>query len=451
MLDEKTPLASPTTDAADNVDLRVQQLHSSLMDPALNSMNFLNEVSGEFPQAVSFAAGRPTEERYDLDAVHRYLRTFEDYLRREQGADARQVRQMLMQYGRTKGIIHDLLARNLRLDEGIDVDPESIVVTVGCQEAMFLAIRALCADTGDIVLAPAPRYVGLSGAARILDRTVWPVKENESGIDLADLTAQLEAARARGKRPRLLYLNPDFANPSGTVLDLATRRALLDLAEKHDFFLLEDNPYRLFPADDGPRVPTLKALDTRRRVIYLGSFAKTCFPGARVGFLVADQRVATADSTVVLLADEISKLKSMVTINTSPLTQAIVAGALLEHGCSLLRATEADGAVYRRNMRLLRNGLLRHFPPGGPFDVRWNNPRGGFFTVVTMPFRTDDALLEHSARHHGVLWTPMTHFYGDSGGARQMRLSVAVMTPQQIETGLDRLRGLVEECAAGTR
>lgn len=425
-------------------ELLARELHQSLGDPVLSSMTFLNEVAGRYPDAVSFAAGRPSEEHFDLDAIPRYLRAFQQHLERERGADAAGAARLLLQYGRTKGIIAELVARNLLVDEGVDVDPESIVVTVGCQEAMFLAIRALCADVDDIVLAVTPCYVGLSGAARVLDRQVWPVRGTESGVDLRDLLTQIDAARAAGKRPRLLYVTPDFANPTGAVLDLETRTALLGIAERHDLFLLEDNPYRLFPADDAPRLPLLKALDTMRRVIHLGSFAKTCFPGARVGYLVADQRVTTESSATVLLADEIANLKSMITINTSPLAQAIVAGRLLEHDCSLVQATAADNAVYRRNMRVLHDGLSRRFPPHGPSDVRWNRPAGGFFVVVTMPFPVDDALLERSARGHGVLWTPLRHFYG-AGGGDQMRLSVGVMTPDQIELGLDRLSSLVAE------
>ncbi|MDT0345732.1 aminotransferase-like domain-containing protein [Streptomyces litchfieldiae] len=430
-------------------DLLIEDLHSSLVDPALETMNFLNEVAARFPGAVSFAAGRPHEEFYDLDAIPRHLRTFQRYLEREKGVDPGEVRRTVLQYGRTKGVIHELLARNLRLDEGIDADPQSIVVTVGCQEAMFLVLRALCAHEDDIVLAVAPRYVGLTGAARLLDREVWPVRETASGVDLGHLVEQIAAARAASKRPRACYLIPDFANPSGLRLDLGTRKALLAIAERHDLLLLEDNPYGLFQADDEPRPPTLKALDTGRRVIYLGSLAKTCFPGARVGYLVADQRVATATSATVLLADEISKLKSMLTINTSPLTQAIVAGRLLEHGCSLVAATRAENAVYRRNMRLLREGLERRFPRSGPLKVTWNAPAGGFFVVLTVPFAADDDALEYSARHHGVLWTPMTHFYGagEGGGTHQMRLSVSVMTPEQIDAGLERLLSLVTDRA----
>nr|WP_081789984.1 PLP-dependent aminotransferase family protein [Kutzneria albida] len=410
-------------------------------------MNFLNEVAHRFPKAVPFAAGRPCEEFFDLDALPRYLTTFQRYLATEKGADERQVRRTLLQYGRTKGIIHELLARTLRLDEGIEVDPESIVVTAGCQEAMFLALRALCASEQDVVLAVSPSYVGLTGAARLLDREVWPVRETAHGVDLDHLVAQVAAIRAVGKRPRAFYLVPDFANPSGMSLDLDSRKALLDLAGQHDFLLLEDNPYGVFQAEDGPRVPTLKALDTDRRVVYLGSLAKTCFPGARVGYAVADQLVSSRHGGTGLLADELSKIKSMLTVNTSPLAQAMAGGKLLEHGCSLVRANQAEIAVYRRNMRLLLDGLRRRFPAGQPHGVSWNTPSGGFFVVVTVPFVADDAMLEHSARRHEVLWTPMSHFYDGGGGANQLRLSISVVTPEQVETGLDRLLALVEEQA----
>ncbi|SEP94757.1 PLP-dependent aminotransferase family protein [Lentzea albida] len=424
-------------------ELSIADLHPSLSDPALERMTFLNEVSSRFPDAVSFAAGRPHEEHFDVDALPRYLRVFQEHLA-GRGADTAQIGRTLLQYGRTKGIIHELLARYLALDEGIDVDPESIVVTVGCQEAIFLTLRALCAGPDDVVLAVSPSYVGLTGAARLLDREVVPVGENRGGVDLDHFIDQVRAVRARGKRPRAFYLVPDFANPSGTSLDLETRKTLLHLAEQHDVLLLEDNPYGLFQAADGVRVPTLKALDTSRRVVYLGSLAKTCFPGARIGFAVADQRVSTG-SEPVLLADELSKIKSMLTVNTSPLAQAMAGGKLLEHGCSLLRANEREIAVYRHNMRFLLTGLAQRFTDVP--TVGWNSPGGGFFAVVTVPFTADDEALELSARRHGVLWTPMAHFYDGTGGANQLRLSISALSPQQIDTGLDRLRSMVVNCA----
>lgn len=424
-------------------DLSTEDLHPSLEDPALTSMNFLNEVANHYPDAVSLAAGRPYEEFWELDELPRYLARFGEYLRADLGYGPERVRRTLFQYGRTKGIVHELVAANLELDEGVTVDPESVVVTVGCQEAMVLVLRALRSGPKDVLLAVSPTYVGLTGAARLVDLPVLPVASGEAGVDLDDLLYRIQDARAAGLRPRACYVMPDFANPSGVSMPEQTRRALLSLAREEDFLLLEDNPYGLFHGDAG-RVPTLKALDEGRRVVYLGSFAKTVLPGARVGYVVADQTVTGADGTVRLLADELSKIKSMLTVNTPALAQAIVGGKLLAHGCSLVRATERERAVYAANRTRIVEGLAARLGP----PVSWNTPAGGFFVVVTVPFPVDDGLLTRSARDYGVLWTPMHHFYdtGDGGdGVRSMRLSCSVVTTEQIDTGLDRLARLISD------
>ncbi|MFG2914400.1 PLP-dependent aminotransferase family protein [Kitasatospora sp. NPDC048298] len=405
-------------------------------------MNFLNEIAGRHPDAISLAAGRPSEEYFAIEDVHRYLRRFERHLTEEQGLTAEQAARTFLQYGRTKGVIHELVARNLAVDEGITVDPASVVVTVGCQEAMFLVLRALRGDERDAVLAVAPTYVGLTGAARLVDMPVRTVRSGPGGVDLDDLAAVLRQARADGLRPRACYLLPDHSNPSGLSLDLATRHALLDLAEREDLLLLEDNPYGLFTAG-GERPPTLKALDTRGRVVYLGSYAKTGLPGARIGFVVADQEVHTPDGATGLFADELAKLKSMVTVNTSPIAQAVIAGKLLEHEGSLVRANERETARYRENLQRLLAALAAHFPPGGP--VTWNTPTGGFFLVVTVPFEADDALLETSAQDYGVLWTPMRHFHDAPEAANQLRLSVSALTPDQVGDGVRRLARLLTD------
>lgn len=418
-------------------------LHASLADPALVSMTFLNEVAGRYPDAISFAPGRPTEETFDVADLHRYLDAYARHLAEHKGYDEVRVRRELFQYGRTKGIVHELIARQLELDEGIAVDPEAIVVTVGAQEALWLVLRALKAAEGDVVLAVTPAYVGLTGAARLLDLPVRPVAEGPHGLRPEDLTDRIRAVRAAGERPRALYLVPDFSNPSGHSLDLATRHRLLEIAGQEDILLLEDNPYGYFRAAEGERPPTLKALDTEQRVVHLGSLAKTCFPGARVGFAVADQKIAGGG----LLADELSRAKSMVTVNTSPVSQALVGGMLLENGGSLLRANEHSIAVYRRNLDCLLKGLGRRFAalPG----VSWNTPAGGFFVVVSVPFPVTDALLEEAAVRHGVLFTPMRHFGDDARSARQLRLSCSYLTTDQIDAGLDRLAALIAEHTGG--
>lgn len=424
------------------VELDPAALHPSLTDPALTAMNLLNEVTRYYPDAVSFAAGRPYEEFWDIARLLRYLERFCEHLRKDLGMDEAAVVRTLHQYGRTKGVVAEIIARHLSADEGITVDPEAVVVTVGCQEAMVLVLRALRADDRDVVLAVDPTYVGFTGAARLVDMPVVPVASGTDGVDLDDLVRRITGARAAGLRPRALYVMPDFANPTGLSLSESARRALLATAEREEILLLEDNPYGLFHGG-GERSPTLKALDPGGRVVYLGSFAKTVLPGARVGYVVADQRVR---GSAGLFADELAKIKSMVTVNTSPISQAIVAGRLLENDGSLDLANTAERRQYQRNLDRMIDGLERRL--GGLPGVGWNRPQGGFFVVLTVPVTVGDAELEYSGSVHGVLWTPMRHFYGGTGGEHQLRLSCSSLSGERIDEGIDRLAAFLIETIA---
>ena len=425
------------------VELSRADLHVSVSDPVATSMNFLNEIAGRYPDAISLAAGRPYDGFYSTEDVQRYLGSYVDHLRAG-GLSEERVRGRLLQYGRTNGQLGSLIATMLEIDEGIVVPPDSVMVTAGCQEAMIIALRALCPGPDDVVLVAEPCYVGLTGAARILGVDVVPVPESSAGLDPETVAAVAREVRAAGKRPRALYLVPNFSNPSGISLPVATRRRLLDVAGEQDLLLLEDDPYGLFGLDDEPR-PALKSLDTEQRVLYLGSFAKSCFPGARVGFLVADQTVVGTDGTRTLLADEMSAVKSMLTVNTSPISQAVIGGVLIESGCSLRVANRDKVAFYRNNLRTMLTALDEHFPAakrGEGGGVRWNVPRGGFFAVVDLPFEADEKLLQLSAEQFGVLWTPMRFFYSD-GGTHSVRLSCSYLEPEQIAEGVHRLSRLV--------
>ena len=213
-------------------------------------------------------------------------------------------------------------------------------------------------------------------------------------------------------------------------MSLADRRALLELAAAEDLLLLEDNPYGLFGHDraaagadpEGAGSSTgrwsTSARSPRPRCPASGS--ATWSPISWCG----DARPATPS----LLADELSKLKSMLTVNTSPITQAIVGGKLLENGGSLLRGQRARAG--RLHPQHAADGA-RAGEPGSRIRARrcsWNAPVGGFFVVVTVPFPVDDALLERSAADYGVLWTPMHHFYEAGVAVNSLRLSCSSVT-----------------------
>jgi (S)-3,5-dihydroxyphenylglycine transaminase len=423
--------------------LAMTDLHGSVADPILDTMNFLNEVTARYPDAVSFAPGRPFDGLFDPACIAEYFGSYTRYLRRS-GRSETQVRAALFQYGRTKGQIHGLIAETVANDEGIVVPPESVVVTVGAQEGMFLLLRALMAGPADVLLASSPCYIGITGAARLLDVQVIGVAEGPAGPDPAAVRRAARQARAAGQRPRALYVVPDFANPSGASMTVPARQALLDVAAAENLLIIEDNPYGFFTREAAPR-PTLKALDRSGVVVYLGSFAKTCFPGARLGYVLADQPVAGPDGQLSLLADELAKIKSMITVNTPSLSQAVIGGMLIQHGCRLREANQPAIAFYRTNLRSVLAELDRHFPAPvcAELNVSWNYPDGGFFTVLTVPFAADQAALERSAREFGVLWTPMDAFFVGAGGRHQLRLSSSYLPPGDVADGIARLAAFI--------
>jgi len=429
------------------------ELHASLSDPLLDAMTFLNEVTTRYPAAISFAPGRPYEGFFEPERVHEYLDTYINYLRTDLGLGEDGVRSALFQYGRTKGTIHELIAQTLINDEAIKVAPDAVVVTVGAQEGMLLTLRALFADPRDVLLVSSPCYIGITGAARMLDIDFVPVPEAADNAHTPDtLITIARELRAQGRRPRAFYVVPDFANPSGMSMTTEARTRLLADAQAEDLFVIEDNPYSFFAHDHAPR-PTLKSLDEDARVIYLGSFAKTCFPGARLGYVLADQQVEAPDGTHSLLADQLAKLKSMTTVNTSSLSQAVIGGMLISNGLRLREANAGAIDFYTDNMRTLLMALDRSLPLPlrTRLGIRWNAPEGGFFAVLTVPFIADDAAMELCARESGVLWTPMNGFYPGGGGEHRLRLSCSYLTPEQIEEGVRRLTGYILRACAEAR
>lgn len=416
--------------------LPIEELHQSLRSPAISSMSFLNEVMSRFPRAISFAPGAPNLALLADFDIERYLNRYIDELSRERGVPTQRGRTMLLEYGPSAGLINALIADAVAKDYKILAQRADLVVTVGAQEAMLLSLRVLCRPGRDLLAVVSPSYVGVIGAAQVLGLDIVGVAERNGELDLDALVAACREAHGNGQRIRALYVAPDFANPSGAVLSRQTRIRLLELAEKHDFFVLEDSAYG-FTADRRYQLPALKALDNSRRVIYIATFAKIGAPGARVGFLIADQAVAGADGATSTLAKEIALVKSMVTVNTSPICQAIIGGLLLEHGGSLLSLAAAKTSFYRRNLGRLLDQLSAQLGTGT--NLNWTRPHGGFFVRMGLPVAADVALLERSAAEFGVLWTPMSPFYLDSSGDREIRLSCSYLSAAEIEVGVGRL------------
>lgn len=169
-----------------------------------------------YPDAISFAPGAPhPDSNADLD-LERYVGRFLDHLVTELGHTPSTARRLLYEYGPSRGLINDLLADLLRRDHGVDVPPQAVVVTVGAQEAMLLALRALIRSDDDLLAVADPCYVGITGAARLLGVEMVPIPETEDGPHLEALRAVCRAARRTGRRVRVCSVTPDFSHPDET-------------------------------------------------------------------------------------------------------------------------------------------------------------------------------------------------------------------------------------------
>jgi (S)-3,5-dihydroxyphenylglycine transaminase len=426
-------------------------LKSCFGDPLLEVMNFLNEVVLRYPQAISFAPGRPAERHFDVERSLAQTPAFVAHRAAATGWPPLAVWNDLGQYNKTNGIINDLVARQLELDEGIRVRPESIMITQGCQEAMTVLLLGLFDPARDVLLVSDPTYIGITGLADILGIEMVPVPTGDEGLAADAVAAAVAGVRRAGKRPRALYDIPDFNNPLGTQMPLAARHALLGVLRAEGVLLFEDNPYGMFSYDGDP-LPTLKALDEHGVVIYLGSFSKTLYPGLRAGYLVADQEVVGASGQRTSLAAELSKVKSLTTVTTAPVIQAVVGAQLIENGGSLRDFVRGKLPFYKGNRDCMLACLERDFggrgAGGGIEGVRWNRPAGGFFLTVQLPFAFDDACLQDCARDYGVVVCPMSYFALSPGRESQVRISFSYVDEAQIEEGIRRFARFVNDRVA---
>lgn len=417
------------------------RLSAAFEDPLLDVMNFLNEVVQRYPRAVSFAPGRPAEELFDVEGSLGAIPRFVAWRAERRGTDARAIYRELGQYGATNGILKELIAAQLASDEGIRIDPESIVVTCGCQEAMALLLLTLFQPGRDVLLASDPTYIGITGLARIMNIEVMPVAMGPDGLEPAAVKAAIERVRAAGGVPRALYDIPDFNNPMGTTMPVAVRRAMLDLLRHEDVLLFEDNPYGMFAYDGAPQ-RTIKSLDESAGVIYLGSFSKTLFPGLRVGYLLADQQVVGPDGKRRPLSGELAKVKSLTTVNTPPLMQAMAGGLLLEAGGSLRVLVDEKLPHYKANRDAMLAALESELAGTG---VTWNRPAGGYFLTLDLPFDFGEEELDLCARDYGVICCPMRFFALAPGRERQVRFSFSYVTPEQIGQGVGAFARFVRD------
>jgi (S)-3,5-dihydroxyphenylglycine transaminase len=399
-------------------------------------MNFLNEIAQHFPDAISFASGRPAERFFrPEDWAPAEAQFYADYAKAN-GLSAHSARHRLAQYGATAGIVREEIAMQLRIDYRVPSSAERLVVTVGCQEAMALCILALCDKPNSALLVRNPTYIGATGvadAARIRLAAVEPAADET--LDDA-LARRIDELAREGISPGAFYLIPDFDNPTGEVIDRENRERILDRCARHRIVVLEDNPYGMFRFE-GESVPSMSELDRYGCVIHLGTFSKTLFPSVRVGSATFPESLFGDAKAAIALRDDIVERKSFLTVNTSQHCQALVGGLLRHYGGSLAGHVQEPTRFYRENrdaaVRALTYGLQ-----GYEDRVSWNRPDGGFFLSVRLPFEFDDDALHLCATRHSVLVMPMRYFTIDDSRRDTVRIAFSNLDPERIEEGLLR-------------
>lgn len=403
-------------------------------------MNFLNESAERFPNAISLASGRPRSDFFEMgswdDAEGRFRAWAGD---RGQGV---RDKGLLAQYGPTAGIINELVAAQLKNDEGLDCSGRHVLVTSGCQEAMALLVPSICSQPGDVILARSVTYIGITGVADLAGVPIEPIAST-TGDFCSDILSSIDRCRVNGLRPRLLYLVPDFDNPTGVVLAEDVRRQVIELCFQHGIVVLEDNPYGMFRYE-GHDVPRMAAIDERGAVIYLGTYSKTLFPAARVGCAVIPSLLLGSEVKAESLYAACVERKSFITVNTGQLSQAVVGGHLIANDCSLLSSIRGARKFYHGNRDTLLGSLETHF--GGMPGASWNRPAGGFFLGLDLPIRFGREEVEHCARDFGVLVMPMSFFAIDDSGQHDcsVRLAFSNASPPALQEGIERLAKFVE-------
>ncbi|MBT1672830.1 PLP-dependent aminotransferase family protein [Curtobacterium flaccumfaciens] len=414
-------------------------LHRSVFAPQVATIDFLNTVSRRYPMAISFAAGAPDLGLIAEEDFERYLDRFRKY--RGSAAVAE-----LRAYGPNGGLINELLSAMLAQDQGVEVAPDELVVTVGAQEALLLAFRALSRGMGDVIGVVMPAFPGATGALDFLDVARVAIPEASDGIDTSALGYTLDKLRTERRKMKAIYLAPDYSNPSGTVMSPDARRDLIEVARREGIILIEDNTYA-FMASKDLRVPSLLSL-APDVVVQVGTFSKILFPGVRVGYLASKAVVMGHGGNAFPLAGAFGSLKGMTSVNTSPLSQAVVGGYLLANDCSLTESTQYKAKLYREKLRHLLSALDATFDDDARF--RWSTPSGGFFVVMDVPFNADVAMLQDSAGRGDVAWAPMRSFYDDESGDLQLRLSPSNLSAEQIEVGVQRLARFLRQELTGS-
>jgi 2-aminoadipate transaminase len=365
------------------------------------------------PEVVSLAGGMPDVSALDKGLIEQAFNS----MMATRGNYA-------LQYGGGQGDLRlrEQIQEIMELD-GVHGSVEDIMITTGSQHALEL-LADLFLDAGDVVLVEAPSYVGAVGIFRHKEAHIEHVFTDDDGISPEALAEAADRMAEAGKKVKLLYLVPNFANPSGVTLTAERRQEVLKVCKERGILIIEDNPYGLLYFEEQPP-KALRAFDSEG-VVYLGSFSKILSPGLRVGYVLAPPAIREK----LVLANE-----------SAILSPATFAQMLVSEYLSI---ADWRGQIntYRKLYQEKRDAALEALEQYLP-RVKTTRPNGGFFLWLTLPEGLNSKEMLPLAVNELVAYTPGTAFYGDGRGANNIRVCFSHPTAANVKVGIQRLAKVV--------
>jgi 2-aminoadipate transaminase len=349
---------------------------------------------------LSLAAGEPAIDRFPTEA---FQRAIEQVLKKDARATWR--------HGPTEGqpVLREAIAERFR------VPAESVLIIAGAQQGLDLLARCLI-DPGDAVIIDRPGYLGAIQSFRAAGAKLigWDVLRADID-ELEDLLVRY--------RPKLIYTNPTFGNPTGVTMPIRTRRELLKLAERYRVPIVEDGTYRELYFTEAPP-PSLHELDQQNLVIHLNSFSKVLAPGLRLGWLCATPSIV----------DQVAIIKQRLDPHTQNLVQFAMARLILDGSFDThLKSLRAEHA---RRCALMLSAIQNHVEPG---SLRFARPQGGLYLWCRLNRGVNARVLLQQALANGVAFVPGDAFYPDPAGESELRLCFSSVLPSAIDDAVKKL------------
>lgn len=365
------------------------------------------------PDIISFAGGLPAPELFPVDQWKAAVNKVLD----EKGRQA-------LQYGPTEGYLplREQIVHRMNKVGVKDAKPDEFLILSGSQQGLDFMAKAFI-DPGDQIIVESPTYLGALNAFKAYEPSFLDVELDADGMRMDILEERLK----NNDRVKFIYVISDFQNPSGKTWTMERRKKLIELANKYDVAILEDNPYGELRFE-GEIQPSLKSLDTEGRVVFMGTFSKVFSPGVRLGWFCAAPDIL----------DKFNKIKQGADLQSSTISQMELAQYLEDND---LEAHIAEIIkVYGKRKNVMVDAMTKYFPEG----VTFTNPEGGLFLWVELPEYMNARDLAVKAIEQKVAYVPGGAFFGNNVRENCFRCNYSCMSEEKIEEGVKRLADVIK-------